>query len=105
MVRASSAALDSLHALAATALAEELSRALEASRQPKTIQVEEAGISVTQNNPAYSALNPQLIDKVLKFLKDNGIDSPAKNAAVGALADVLAGAEVDLDGAAMATRQ
>jgi len=92
MARASSDAMDRLHASVAILLTEELKRAKVAAEQPRTIFVAEKG---EQPNPAFSPLNPQLLDKVLKFLKDNGIDSPAKNAAINGLAMVLD--DLDLD--------
>lgn len=81
MSRASSDALDALHGLLAGALKDELEAALALSRDP-----DEA-----KRRP----VNPQLIDKVLKFLKDNGIDTPAKSARTTGLAHTLS--QVDLD--------
>ena len=95
MTRGSQKELDALHGLAAMTLAEELRRGRAAASQPKTIQVTVEGVLTDQPNPAYAALNPQLIDKVLKFLKDNGIDSPAKNPGISSLAEALRGMDVD----------
>ena len=86
MSRASSDEMDLLHRLAATALQEELERALEAARAPRRIENEE-GEEV--DNPAYQPLNPQLLDKALKMLKDNAITAPQSNKPLNALAATL----------------
>lgn len=85
MSRASEDLLDLIHLLAATALKDELERAAVAAAQPKTIIVDGG----EKPNPAYSAVNPQLIDKALKFLKDNGVDAPAKSDRVSSIAQQL----------------
>ncbi|MCR5870669.1 MULTISPECIES: hypothetical protein [unclassified Sphingomonas] len=99
MSRAAASELDALHALAARTLADELKRASAAAREPRTIRSPDGKAKIP--NPAYQALNPQLIDKVLKFLKDNGIDSPARGSAVSNLAEALR----DLDVGDMASFQ
>lgn len=91
MSRAGSDLMDLLHGLAATALTEELGRAIEASRQPKKITKGEEEV----DNPAYAPINPQLIDKALKFLKDNGIDAPKANQKIDELAGVLENLDLD----------
>lgn len=97
MARASSDALDKLHATVAKVLTEELVRAKAAAEVPRTILTKDAktGECISVKNPAFEPLNPQLIDKVLKMLKDNGIDSPAKSEAISALAQALD--DIDLD--------
>lgn len=82
MSRAGSDLMDLLHGLVATSLSDELKRAAERAALPKT-------------HEDYAPLNPQLIDKALKFLKDNGIDAPKSNPKVDALAGVLT--DLDLD--------
>lgn len=99
MARASSDALDRLHATVARVLTEELVRAKHAAEQPRKIKRMVEGQEVEEPNPEFSVLNPQLIDKVLKFLKDNGIDSPAKSAAISSLAQALDDLDLDQIGA------
>lgn len=91
MSRADTDIMDMLHGLAATALTEEIQRSIEASRQPK--QIELNGQMV--DNPNYAPLNPQIIDKALKFLKDNGIDAPKANQKVDLLAAELTNLDLD----------
>lgn len=78
--RAPSDALDELHALQASALMSQLKRYLN--------HVDEEG------NPAPLEIPPALFAQVTKFLKDNGIDSPAR---AQKLHDALRGALPDLD--------
>ncbi|MGH6746386.1 hypothetical protein [Novosphingobium sp.] len=80
--RASNDLLDMLHALVAGSLTDELARAAERAALPR-------------DDANYAPLNPQLIDKALKFLKDNGVDAPAKASRVDSLAVTLG--ELDLD--------
>ncbi|EQB12682.1 hypothetical protein [Novosphingobium lindaniclasticum] len=88
MSRAGSDIMDMLHSLVATGLTEELERAISAAADP---------------DPAKRVpINPQLIDKALKFLKDNGIDAPRANKKVDTLAGVLT--DLDLDAEASALR-
>lgn len=100
MSRATEDLLDQLHQLVFAGLNEELARAIEAARQPRFIDGDEVGEQ--KPNPAYQALNPQLIDKALKALKDNGVDAPAKSPRVDALASRLR--ELDLDDEAVSLR-
>lgn len=88
MSRATSDLLDALHGLVAGALKDELVRAKSA--------VDEDG------NPV--PINPQLIDKALKFLKDNNITGPIGNKPLGDLAGELAGLDIDVDAEAAALR-
>ena len=74
--------MDMLHGLVATGLSEELARAVTAAGLPT-------------NSEGYAPISPQLIDKALKFLKDNGIDAPQGNAKVDHLASELR--DLDLD--------
>lgn len=73
MSRASSDALDALHALVADTLTGEIKKA----------RGSEDGIS------------PQLISQALKFLKDNGVDAPASSPRFDSLAAELQ--DLDLD--------
>lgn len=82
MSRAGSDLMDMLHGLVATSLHDELLRAATAKDE--------------KGNPL--PINPQLLDKAMKFLKDNGIDAPKANKKVDALASVLG--DIDLDDAA-----
>ena len=88
MSRALESALDALHAMAADVLAAELQRAIaRAESEPDNPQM---------------AVNPQLIDKVLKFLSQNGINAPVSAPRVDALAAQLA--DLDLDDHALKHR-
>lgn len=77
--------LDALHGLLTDALTEELKAAMEA--------VDEDGKPVP--------INPQLLDKVMKFLTSNGVTAPKGAPKIDKLAAELANIEVDLDGEAM----
>lgn len=83
--RASESALDALHGLLAGALADELKRAIDARD--------------TDGNAV--PINPQLLDKVMKFLAQNGVDAPAAAPRVDKLAETLSGLNVDLDAHAL----
>lgn len=83
--RASESALDALHGLLAGVLSDELQRAIEARDK--------------DGSPV--PINPQLLDKVMKFLAMNGVDAPATAPRIDKLADTLAGLEVDLDATAL----
>lgn len=88
MSRATSELLDSLHGLVAGALKDELVRAMNARDE--------------DGNPV--PINPQLIDKALKFLKDNAITAPLGNKPVNDLAGQLASLDLDLDDEAISLR-
>lgn len=75
--RALESALDALHGLVADALTDELRRAMEAAE--------------TEGE----AISPQLLDKVLKFLAQNGVNAPAAAPKVDRLAQELE--DLDLD--------
>lgn len=77
--RATEDALDALHGLLAGALYDELGAAIARSR------------AVEDPEP----INPQLLDKVMKFLKDNGVASPKGSPKVDRLAAQLE--DLDLD--------
>jgi hypothetical protein len=77
--RATNDILDGLHGLLAGALKDELGRAIKAAERAE--------------DPA--PINPQLIDKVLKFLKDNGVDAPRNNKPVNDLALELGSLDLD----------
>ncbi|RVU03497.1 hypothetical protein EOE18_15350 [Novosphingobium umbonatum] len=81
--RASESLLDALHGMLAGALTDELKRAMEA--------VDSDGVPVP--------INPQLLDKVMKFLAQNGVDAPKSAPRVDTLAAQLA--EVNLDDVAL----
>ena len=91
MSRANADLMDLLHGLACEALVEELKRARERAAQPRTIIVEDEEVP----NPAYEPMNPQLIDKALKMLKDNCITAPASNRPANDLASELADLDFD----------
>ena len=86
MSRATSDLLDSLHGLVAGALKDELVRAMSAKDE--------------DGNPV--PINPQLIDKALKFLKDNAITAPLGNKPVSDLSAALA--DLDLEDTAINMR-
>lgn len=88
MSRASADLMDLLHGLVADGLKQELERAMSAR--------DEDGNRVP--------INPQLLDKVMKFLKDNGIDAPKSSPKVDSLATALADLDLDLDDAAVEQR-
>src|SRR3546814_593112 len=86
MSRAGSDLLDLIHSLVASTLKDELLRAAERAALPK-------------DNEDYAPINPQLLDKAMKFLKDNGVDAPKGNQKVDDLAATLG--DLDLDDEAM----
>lgn len=79
--RASADVLDAIHGLLAGALKDELERALEAARR--------------EEDPV--PINPQLLDKVMKFLKDNDITAPLSSKPLNDLSQKLSELDVDLD--------
>lgn len=85
MSRATSDALDAIHGLVAGALADELKAAMELANHP--------------DPELRQAINPQLLDKAMKFLKDNAITAPANNKPLSDLASQLG--DLDLDDEAM----
>jgi hypothetical protein len=91
MSRATDAALDALHSLAAASMTEELRRGLERAREPKTIRVEDKDVP----NPAYEPLSPKVLAVAIKFLKDNGIDAPASAVRFTGIVDELRNLNVD----------
>jgi hypothetical protein len=89
MTRATEAQLDALHGLLAGALADELQAAIERSRD--VYDPEDPKKLIRKGEP----INPQLLDKVMKFLGQNGVDSPAQSERKDHLAGVLR--DLDLD--------
>lgn len=85
MARASSDALDNLHATLADVITSELKEATKADPDGKR-----------GSAPA------SLLNAAIKFLKDNGVDTPAKSERISTLADELAA--IDLDEAAQELR-
>lgn len=81
--RALEAVLDQLHGLVAEALVTELRQHMELLEAP-----------VPDGGEPY-AIPPQFLDKVLKFLAQNGVTAPATTPRVDALAQRLA--DLDLD--------
>lgn len=79
MSRATNDMLDAIHGMLAGALQGELVRAMAAAVAPE--------------NPV--PIPPQLIDKLLKFLKDNGVDAPRSNKPVNDLAMELGNLDLD----------
>lgn len=80
------AQLDALHGLLTDALRDELQAALKRARE-------------NPGDPDF-AVSPQLLDKVMKFLAQNGVNAPASSPKVDALAAELV--DLDLDELAMA---
>lgn len=89
MSRANEALLDAIHGLVAGSLKDELTRA--------------AAMAALPDPEKRVPLNPQLIDKALKFLKDNGVDAPARSARVDELAATLGDLDIDEVGHEMRT--
>jgi hypothetical protein len=85
MSRATSDALDAIHGLVAGALADELKAAMELANH--------------SDPELRQPINPQLLDKAMKFLKDNAITAPANNKPLADLASQLG--DLDLDDEAM----
>ena len=81
MSRANSDLMDAIHGMVAGGLKQELERAMK--------DTDELG------NPV--PINPQLLDKAMKFLKDNDITAPTSSKPLNDLADQLAALDVDLD--------
>lgn len=81
--RALEAQLDLLHGLLTDALQAELKAAMLRAKDPE--------------NP--EPINPQLLDKVMKFLAQNGINAPASSPKVDKLAQELM--DIDLDAIAL----
>ncbi len=79
--RALEAAVDALHGVICGALGDELDRAIARAR-------------ANPEDPD-AAINPQLIDKVLKFLAQNGVSAPRSTPKVDALAGQLADLNLD----------
>ncbi len=79
MSRATNDMLDAIHGMLAGALKGELVRAMAAASDV--------------DNPV--PIPPQLIDKLLKFLKDNGVDAPRNNKPVNDLALELGNLDLD----------
>ena len=91
MSRASEAAFDALHGLLAEALTAPLKEYLEAR----------AAHLADPSKPAPPAPSPQLLSQAIKFLKDNGIDTPAKHGGrLGNLAETLGQLDLDEEAAA-----
>lgn len=88
MSRASTDILDAIHGMLAGALKDELTRAMTA----------------TDGKGERLPINPQLLDKVMKFLKDNDVTAPANNKPLNDLSDQLAALDVDLDDEVSALR-
>ncbi|WJY17681.1 hypothetical protein QQS45_08470 [Alteriqipengyuania flavescens] len=100
MSRANDDLMDAIHGLVAGGLKDELERAMHRAAQPRQVKNEQGDLV---DNPDYAPLNPQLIDKARAFLKDNGVDAPAKAERVDTLAGTLA--DLDLDEEAMDLRR
>lgn len=88
MTRANAGLMDMLHGLVAEGLRDELLRAMELANDP----------DLDKRQP----INPQLIDKALKFLKDNSITAPLGNKPVNDLAAQLS--DLDLEDEAISLR-
>lgn len=82
MTRATDAMMDALHSLVAGALKDELQAAIDLSKH--------------EDEEKRQPINPQLIDKALKFLKDNQITAPASSTSTNDLAETLSNLDVDL---------
>jgi hypothetical protein len=85
MSRATSDMLDMLHGLVAGSLVDEIKAAY--------------ALSTHEDEEKRVPMNPQLLDKAMKFLKDNAITAPASNKPMNDLAATLG--DLDLDDEAM----
>lgn len=85
MSRATSDVLDMLHGLVAGSLVDEIKAAY--------------ALSTHEDPELRQPMNPQLLDKAMKFLKDNAITAPANNKPLNDLASTLG--DLDLDDEAM----
>lgn len=85
MSRASNDLFDQLHGLLAGAMLEELKAAHGKSKDRVVNGETVEGVPI----------NPQLLDKIMKFLKDNGINAPAKSERVDRLAVELDALDLD----------
>jgi hypothetical protein len=85
MSRATEDTLDALHGLLAGVLKDELEAAV--------------GRAAEKKEP----ISPQLFDKIMKFLKDNGVDTPRSSKRVADLEDFLD--DLDLDEVASLPRR
>jgi hypothetical protein len=88
--RASEAQLDALHGFLSEVLTDELRVAREEARE---LAPGEDG-RFPEGRPR-TPINPQLLDKVMKFLATNGVDTPKQSPRKDALADELR--DLDLD--------
>lgn len=87
MSRATEDSLDALHAVVAELLTSELQAAKK---------------DAAKTGEDRKAINPQLIDKAMKFLKDNGVDAPAKSARMSNLIGELEDLDLDQEGSRLA---
>lgn len=85
MARLSADMADLLHSLTGSAIINDLKAAMAAT------ETDEDGNEVSIPVP------PALIDKALKFLKDNEVTAPASNAAKSNLAETLSDLDLDTD--------
>lgn len=83
--RGSDQLFDALHGLLAGVLKDELEAARERSKD-RMVNGE-----LVPGEP----INPQLLDKIMKFLKDNGVNAPASSARVDGLAAELTALDLD----------
>ena len=90
--RGTEALFDSLHGLLAGALKDEL-LAAQARSKDRVVNGE-----TVHGEP----INPQLLDKIMKFLKDNGVNAPKASKRIDSLATELQ--SLDLDEEAMNIR-
>ena len=82
MSRATNDLFDQLHSLLAGTLLDELIAARKRAEPD------------ADGNPG-DPISPQLLDKIMKFLKDNGIDAPASNKPVNDLAQTLGALDLE----------
>lgn len=82
-MRATSDTLDKMHHDACQALVEELNRAMARAR-------------ANADDPAF-AVNPQLIDKLMKMLAMNGVTAPASSPRLDSMKGVLENLDLDAE--------
>ena len=94
--RATEDALDALHGLLSGALSDELAAAIARSKDTR----DDDG-RLVPGQP----INPQLLDKVMKFLASNGVNAPASSPRVDRLATQLEDLDLDAEASRGVARQ
>jgi hypothetical protein len=94
--------MDMLHGLMAEGMTEELKEGIRRAKLPQMIDVpdpEKPGQTQRIRNPEYAPLDTKLLQVAIKFLKDNGVDTPATAERFDSLVGELR--DLDLDQVAL----